>query len=91
MKTPEEILRTVKMKEYPYFEGIREDDLSPIGRVLVIEAMKEFGRQVWLRCASGFEEAGPVGRESVLYDDYLNDLYLNQIAKDSQERGEYEI
>ena len=80
MKTPEEILLDVWEKT-----GVEKG-----WDTIAIEAMKEFGRQAWIKCASGFERSGPDCAESFLYDRYLQDLYLNQIAKDSQERGEYE-
>jgi predicted Zn-ribbon and HTH transcriptional regulator len=90
MKTPEEILKAAQLKEWPHWPGITER-LTAIDREIVIEAMKEFGRQAWIKCAFTFDAADDRATESISYNEWLQSLYLNQIAKDAQERGEYEL
>jgi hypothetical protein len=87
MKTPEEILRDQYFRDNP---GAIEYNPTYWHSTNIIAAMKEFGRQAWIKCAFTFDAADDRATESTSYNEWLQDLYLNQMAKDAQERGDYE-
>jgi hypothetical protein len=84
MKTPDQIYLDVEND--PECDGLSRG-------MIAIECMKRFGFQCWMAClidlGDGYEYPGQSEIEREYFDDYLKDLYLNEIAKQAQGDGEY--
>ena len=80
MKTPEEF----------YFEVLNSPEFKDKDlREVRYEAMKRFGLQCWVASTelSSIDETSDTERGH--FNRYLQNLYLNQIAKQAQENGDY--
>ena len=84
MKTPEQIFDEIDND--PNFIGCHR-------RIIAIECMKRFGLQCWIDssdyCAP-YLTTFYYDDHKRTFDKWMQNLYLNQIAKQAQENGEYE-
>jgi len=81
MKTPEEIFQELLFEQRGY------TIIDKRTRLLITEAMKRFGLQCWL-ASTELPIVGEWSTETEYFNRYLQNLYLNQIAKQAQENGE---
>ena len=89
MKTPEEIYEEVWSGQLHKFTIPKFDDVRV--KEIAIECMKRFGFQCWLDSTKTWYEDGCLNEraERKLFNRYLQNLYLNQIAKQAQDDGDY--